>query len=192
MKTKFFAVLAYLSVGMIYVNDAKSIDYDEQRRAEHALSYFYEATYDCKFAESIFNTILRATGHLHNCEERLRFFCGIASQFGDYIEARILENGINDALYSEDYAPEMTNIDFMDSILACYERLRQVHYLDTYRISDTLSYTALHRNYNDDIRQRLQDLVQLRESTDDNYAGRYFTLNLEYLKNLHRVEMEEL
>ena len=28
MKTKFFAVLACLTVGMIYVNDAKSIDCD--------------------------------------------------------------------------------------------------------------------------------------------------------------------
>jgi len=191
MKTKFLAVLACFTIGMISVNDAKSVDYDKQTRMERALSYFYEATYDCKFAESILNTISKATGHLDDCEKRLRFFCGISSRFGDYIEERILENGINEALYSEDYAPEMSNIDFMDSILACYEHLRQVHYLDTYCVSDTLSYTALHRNYDYGVKQRLKDLVQQKEVTDNNYAGRYMTLNLEYLKDIRRVEMEE-
>lgn len=187
MKTKFFAVLACLTVGMIYVNDAKSTDFDVER-FQSVLTYFNETVNDCKYTKRI----LHNRKQLNDIEKRLRFFCASVSYVNNYI-VRTLKRNNDDlelVLNMESFTPNTDNKYIMNAMLSAYEHLRQPRYFGGYRIIDTLGYTVAHRNYSEEMAMRLNNLVISYENNEDGVVQQRFYLNMDYLNYLLESERD--
>lgn len=185
MKTKFFAVLACLTVGMIYVNDAKSIDCD-MKILEEGLSYFYDMVNDCQFAR----TLLDNEMSIDNNEKRLKFFCSQVVDFGEYLIDNINREGVVRTLYWKNYMPDFFNIDIIDALTTGYEYLRPIRYIGNTSVSGTLGYAVTFKDYSVNMVKCLENLVLIDESQTPNGPEYKLSINQQYLIKILRAEEE--
>lgn len=188
MKTKFFAMLACFGIGLVYVNDAKSTDFNVER-FQTALTYFNDVVNDCKYARRILNS----RAELNDTEEKLRFFCKSFAKLNHHIERALAANN-NDwplVLNMEIFGENTNNRTIMNGMLSAYEHLRQPRYLGEYCITSALGYMAAHRNYSDDMVWRLNNIVVSYENETNGVVTQRLYINGEYLNYLLWLESGE-